>query len=135
MKIFFDNCTSPVLARTLNGFLENRVGSAHHARDLGLHKAKDVEWMDYLAKTGDHWLVITGDGRIGKNKLEQLAFRKAKLRGIVLARAYQKTQVCRQAGLIVANWDDLTKTINRLEPPFLFEMSINLNARFKQLSF
>lgn len=135
MKFYFDHCTSAVLARTLDGFLQNQEHSAHHARDFGLHTKPDIEWMEYLAKTGDDWVVVTGDMRISKNKAERIAFRKANLRGIVLAKGYQKTEMCKVAGIIVANWQTMNALSEALVPPYLCEMPIRITDKFKQLSF
>lgn len=133
MRIYFDNCTSPVMARTLGGFLSNTNHKVEHARDLDLHKQTDVEWMKHLSSTGDEWLIVTGDGRIRKNKPEREAYRRAKLRGIVLAPAYQKSPMCKSCGMLVANWDSLFKFSQQIEPPFLIEMSINLTMKYKLL--
>jgi hypothetical protein len=132
LKVFFDNCTSPVMAQTLAGYL-SATTTVHHARDLGLHAKTDVEWISYLQETKDEWLVVTGDGRIQKNRAEREAFRRAGLRGVVLNPAYQKTPMGRCCGMIVAKWDDLISFTDRIEPPFLVEMSINLTSRFKLL--
>lgn len=81
--MFFDNCTTPVLAETLNSYLHHRDDSACHIRDLpcGRHAA-DLQWMAYFAGTGDDWLVVTGDKRIHKNKAERAVFRQAGLKGL-----------------------------------------------------
>ncbi|MCJ2127383.1 hypothetical protein [Methylobacterium sp. E-045] len=133
MRVFFDNCTSPVLAETLDGYLSHRKSSASHIRDLacGRH-ASDLEWMSYLAGTGDDWLVITGDGRIKDNKAERAAFRQAGLKGLVLAPAYQKTPINQQASFLMWRWPDIDILL-RLAPPFLFEIPMNRHSGIKQL--
>ena len=108
MRIFCDNCTSPVLAETLNGFVTHRRHDAIHIRDLrcGRH-ASDIEWIEYLASTGDDWLVVTGDMRIHRNKAERAAFRHHELKGVVLAKAYQKTPLHRLAAFMLWRWPDI----------------------------
>lgn len=134
MRVFFDNCTTPVLAETLNGYLRHRDDSASHIRDLpcGRHAA-DLEWMAYLAGTGDDWLVVTGDRRIQKNKAERAAFRQAGLKGFVLASGYQKTPIHQQASFLIWRWPDINGLLKTLEPPFLFEIPMHRQAGFKQL--
>lgn len=133
MRVFFDNCTTPVLAETVNGYLRHQKGSASHIRDLpcGRH-ASDMEWMAYLAGTGDDWLVVTGDRRIQKNKAERAAFRQAGLKGFVLAPGYQTTKIHQQASLLIWRWPDIDSLL-KLAPPFLFEIPMHRQAGFRQL--
>ncbi|MER2198094.1 PIN-like domain-containing protein [Methylobacterium brachiatum] len=134
MRVFFDNCTSPVLAETLNGYLRHRSDSASHIRDLpcGRH-ASDLDWMAYLAGTGDDWLVVTGDKRIHNNKAERAAFRQAGLKGLVLAAGYQKTPIHQQASFLIWRWPDIDGLLENLRPPFLFEIPMKRQAGFRQL--
>ncbi len=134
MNVLFDNCTSPVMARTLNGFVSNYGHEASHIRDLPLANPTDLEWIEYLRLDHRDWLVITGDDRIRRNKAERLAFRNSNLRGVVLAPAYQKTPLHRNCAVVVYQWPVLLETVKRFEPPILFEMSINFNGKLKQLS-
>ena len=121
------------MANTLRGYLAHTSHEVHHARELSLHAKPDIEWMHHLSSTGDEWLVVSGDGRISRNKAERAAYRRAGLRGVVLAPAYQKTPMGRCCGILVAKWDGLLDFINSIEPPYLVEMSINLTPRYKVL--
>lgn len=134
MNILFDNCTSPVMASTLHGFIRSDGHHALHIRDLPLSHPTDIEWINYLAGTKQEWLVITGDQRIRKNRAEAQAFRNASLRGVILASSYQRTPMHRCCSVIVYQWPNLFDTVKKFEPPFMIEMSINYNGRFKQLS-
>ncbi|MBL8580622.1 MAG: hypothetical protein JNL61_00155 [Rhizobiaceae bacterium] len=133
MNVLFDNCTSPVMASTLNGFIEREGHRAIHIRHLPISNPTDIEWIEYIHSTGDEWLVITGDQRIRKNKAEAQAFRKARLRGIVLAAGYQKTAINRCCAVLIDQWPRLYDTISRFDPPFMLELSINFRGNFKQL--
>jgi len=133
LKVYFDNCTSPIMARTLAGFLEDTPHEVFHARDLGLANKPDIQWIEHLSSTGDDWIVFTGDGRIRKNPAEREAYRRARMKGVVLAPAYQKTRMCRCSGIIVAKWEDVLETTSKLEAPYLVEMAINLSPRMKVL--
>lgn len=122
------------MAMTLDGFIRNDGHEAVHLRHLPLRNPTDVEWIEYIFATGDEWLVITGDQRIRKNRAEAQAFRRANLRGVVLAAAYQKTPMHRCCAVIVDQWPRLYDTIRRFDPPFMLEMSINFKGNFKQLA-
>ena len=133
MKIFFDNCTSIRKARTLAGYLQATEHEVFHARDLGLDAKTDIEWIRHLETTGDDWLVFSGDGRIRKNRAEREAYRRAQLKGVILAPAYQKTDMGRCCGIIVARWDGLLGFVQHIQPPYLVELSINLSSKFRVL--
>ena len=86
-----------------------------------------------LAHSKDDWIVITGDGRIERNKAERMAFRQAMLKGFVLAPAYQKTPVNQTAAILVWRWPEMVSLIQSVASPALFELPINRSARFKPL--
>ncbi|MGK9233024.1 hypothetical protein KXS07_15335 [Inquilinus limosus] len=134
MKVFFDNCLSPVMASTLHGYIANYGHSAIHVRNLPLTHPTDVQWIEYLAADRDDWIVFTGDGRIRRNRAEWAAFRQAGLKGVVLAPAYQKTPLHKQCAVILYQWPDLVETMARFDPPVLLEMSIKFRGRFKVLT-
>lgn len=121
------------MANTLRGYLAGTNHSVEHARDLGLHEKPDIEWIEHLSLSGDDWLVFSGDGRIRRNRAEREAFRRAQLKGVVLAPAYQKTPMGRCCGIIVARWDGLIDFTSRIQPPYLVELSINLKPTFSLL--
>jgi hypothetical protein len=133
LRVFLDNCTSPVLAATLDGFLAHLGHGAVHIRDLPCGRsAPDTEWMRHLSQTGDDWLVITGDGRIQRNRAERIAFRQAGLKGLVLAPAYQKTPLHQQASLLLWRWPDIAGLL-RFAPPFLFELPMSRSGGLRPL--
>ena len=134
MKLFFDNCTSPVLAETLGGFVGHLGHQAHHIRNLpcGPH-AEDTMWIRMLADSGEEWVVITGDGRIQRNKAERAAYRQAGLKGFVLAPAYQKTPLHEAAALLVWRWPTMEDLLRLIQAPALNEVPINRNSGFRSL--
>lgn len=137
MKIFFDNCTSPVLATTLDGFVAHRGHSAHHISTLTDlprgRSSSDIEWIDALGRDRLVWMVITGDGRIAKNKAERAAFRASGLVGFVLAPAYQKTPMNKVASFLLWRWPEMEQLFGIVTGPALFELPMHRNAGVKQL--
>lgn len=97
MKVFFDNCTSPIFAGCLGALIRPDGDEAHHVRFMPnygfAHDTKDVDWIKQLGADNDVWIVVTGDHRIRKNLAERTAWIKAGLKAFVLAKAYQKTSV------------------------------------------
>jgi hypothetical protein len=75
VKVFFDNCTSPVFASTLHGFILHDGHAAYHIRDVpglesGRH-ATDLQWIEHLRQAREPWLFISGDRRILTNPAER----------------------------------------------------------------
>ncbi|WP_339830693.1 hypothetical protein [uncultured Parvibaculum sp.] len=136
MKIFFDNCTSPTLASTLNGFVEHLGHEAVHIKDLpcGRH-ATDLEWIEYLSKDNIIWIVVTGDGRIRKNKAERTAFRTSGLMGFVLHPSYQKTPMHQCASFLIWRWPDIEDLSRLVGGSALYELPMSRTARIRQLPF
>jgi PIN like domain len=71
LKVFFDNCTSPVFAGSLNALIQPNGHEARHVRfmpEYGLaHDTADVDWITRLSTDPADWIVVTGDQRIRKN--------------------------------------------------------------------
>jgi hypothetical protein len=120
------------MSRTLAGYLESR-SRVVHARDLQLDRVTDIDWINFLRDSGEEWTVVTGDTRIRKNRAEREAFRRARLRGVVLSPAFQKTEMGRCCGMLVARWDDLMTFTSSIQPPYLVEVALNLGSRYKVL--
>lgn len=121
------------MARTLSGYLSNTKTEVFHARDLNLHNKPDTEWIRHLAATGSDWMIVTNDGRIRKNRAEREAYRRANLKGVLLAPAYQKTEMGRCCGMLVAKWDGLIDFTSKIQAPYLVEASINLSPKYRIL--
>jgi hypothetical protein len=139
VKIFFDNCTAPVFAETLNAFLRRDGHSAHHIgsiRDLpNGRSSKDIEWIDFLRRSPDVWIFVTGDGRVTKNPAERAALRGAGLHGFVLAPAYQTTPFNQVAATLIWKWPELLKITDLLSPPTMHEIPIRTGTKLRQLPF
>jgi hypothetical protein len=125
VRLFFDNCTAPILADTLDGFLKHLGHEAMHLRDNFAPNTPNVEWITSLARVQQTILVITGDARIQRNRAERVAFRSAMLRGFVLSPAYQSTPHHITASVLIRRWPDIHDMVARVEAPFLYLLPIN----------
>ena len=137
MKVFFDNCTSIVFAQTLDGFIRHQGHSAHHVSEIedlpnGRHSA-DVEWIDFLRRSNDVWIFVTGDHRVLKNQAERAALRKSGLHGFALAPAYQKTPFNQVASMLVWRWPEIVQVTELLSPPTMYEIPIKAGTKMRQM--
>jgi hypothetical protein len=111
VNVLFDNCTSPVLAASLDGFIRSSGDRAFHISEApGLPKGRhtpDLEWIERLRQASESWLFISGDRRVLKNPAERAALRSAGLHGFILPAAYQKTPIHQLAATIVWKWPEI----------------------------
>jgi hypothetical protein len=135
VRVFFDNCTSPVLATTLHGFISQASHSAIHIKDASCGRnATDQEWIAMLAREPtQRWVVVTGDGRLAKNKAERAAFRAAGLFGFVLAPTYQKTPLHQVASLLLWRWPEMEQLVGLVDGPALYEIPMARSGKLRQL--
>ena len=139
MKVLFDNCTPPVFAATLHGFIQHEGHAAHHIKDVsGLPKGRnstDLEWINLLRQTPERWMFVTGDKRLMKNSAERAALRSAGLHGFILASGYQKTPLHQIASLLVWKWPELLQVTELLSAPTMHEIAIQRGTKLRQLPF
>jgi PIN like domain len=73
MRFFFDRCAPIAIARMAHAVEGARQTIIHHDEDNRFPpETTDIEWMRELHKDGNPpWIVISGDGRILRNKAER----------------------------------------------------------------
>ena len=139
MNVFFDNCTSPVLANCLHALIAPQGHAAHHVREMRdygfAHDTPDIDWITRLgADSAGDWIVITGDQRIRKNKAERAAWIRAGLKAFVLAPSYQKTPMHQCAAVLLWRWPAMESFITQAAPGSMFELSIRRTTGFVPLA-
>ncbi|WP_442881053.1 hypothetical protein [Bosea sp. (in: a-proteobacteria)] len=139
MRVFFDNCTSPVLAEVLDAYIRSYEGSARHIRamtDYGLrHDSADVDWIERLnSDRPADWIVITNDGQIRRNKANRAAWLRAGLKGFVFATGFQKMPTHQVASTLIWRWPEMETFVRSAAPRSLFELPVKRSAGFKPLT-
>lgn len=137
MKVLFDNCTAPVLASTLDGYIRHEGHRAFHIKDVpelpnGRNSA-DIEWIDMLRTSNERWMFISGDGRVLKNPAERAALRSAGLHGFILQPAYQKTPLHHVASILVWKWPEIHQITDLVGAPAMHEISMNRGTKLHSL--
>jgi len=137
VNVFFDNCTAPLLATTLDGYISHLGHRAFHIKDISkLPKGRDSddeEWIAYLVDDQVTWIFVTGDGRVLKNPATRAALRSSGLHGFVLAPAYQKTPLNQLASTLVWKWPELEKITNLLAAPTIHEIPVGRGSKLRSL--
>ncbi|KPF70164.1 hypothetical protein IP69_09880 [Bosea sp. AAP35] len=139
MRVFFDNCTSPVLADVLNAYIRSYGGSARHIRDMtdyGLqHSSTDGEWIERLSldRPAD-WVVVTNDAQIRRNQANRAAWLRAGLKGFVFASGFQKMPMNEWASTLIWRWPEMESFVRSAAPRALFELPVRRAAGFRPLT-
>src|SRR5262249_49915086 len=95
----------------------------HHDDDSRFcQTTTDVEWITALASDKMNWVVVSGDGRILKNKAEKAALLEAKLKFFCLSKQWMSTPFAEMAWKFLKVWPDIVEhaTYSRNQ---LFEIS------------
>ncbi|MGD9618213.1 MAG: hypothetical protein AB7H90_24010 [Alphaproteobacteria bacterium] len=97
MKVFLDANLSPYLAHALNALLEPEGDHVVHLTDRFARDTDDRDWITALAAEGE-WVVISGDMRIFRNRLEREAWRRSRLVVFFLAPQWRRPGTSRRLG-------------------------------------
>jgi len=130
VKVFFDHNMSPAMARAFRELFkgEHEVVTL---QDKFERDTSDVEWINRLSDEG-HWVIISGDRRITRNRAEYYYFRNSKLIGFFLSPGLYKAKVAKQMERILALWENIEVLARTVEGGAMFELPMKSN-RAKQL--
>lgn len=137
MRVFFDNCTSPRLASTLDGFISHDKHHAWHIQDVpdlpNGRDSTDLEWIDHL-KRGKDWIFFTRDRRILKNPAEKAALKASGLHGFILADAFKKMPMNQVASIVILKWPEIERIIQTVDPA-IYEVQVSRQAKLKPITY
>lgn len=130
MKALVDENLPPALAHSLDALFKGKH-QVIHIRDRFGGGVKDVEWIKALSAEG-RWIVISGDRRITRNKVEYAAFRSSNLVGFFLSKGLYKSKVVKQMERILALWEAIETQAGIVQGGAMFELPMT-TTRLKQL--
>lgn len=120
MKVMVDENLPPALAKSLAALFAGKHEIVHLREKFGA-AVKDTEWIGALSADG-HWVIISADRRITKNKAEQQAFKSSKLVGFFLASGLQKAKLTKQMERLMALWETIEKQAELVGGGAMFEI-------------
>ncbi|MBV8664169.1 MAG: hypothetical protein JO107_13825 [Hyphomicrobiales bacterium] len=127
MRVVFDENLPPALAKALQALFVDDHEIVHMRERFGA-SVKDVEWISRLSAEG-RWVVISGDGRIARNRAEQAAFRNSRLIGFFFAPALNRSKVTKQMQRLLALWDDIENIAKLVAGGAMYELPISGKVR------
>ena len=125
MKVMVDENLPPAMAKALAALFAEKHEIIHLRQKFG-PAVKDTEWIRSLNAEG-HWVIISGDRRIAKNKAEQQAFKGSKLVGFFLAPGLQKAKLTKQMERLMALWETIEIQAELVGGGAMFEIPMKSN--------
>src|SRR5947209_6199521 len=109
MNFFFDRCMSCRLARMIDIFdLDHAV--RHHDDDGRFDEhTEDIAWIQALAADPTPWIVVSGDGRILKNRAERAALDEAGLTFFCMNKQWMSMGIHDYAWRFVKVWPEIVR--------------------------
>ncbi len=133
MRFFFDRCVPIPIARMVRAIEEGQHEIRHHDEDERFGpKTTDTEWMTALATdTAPLWIVISGDGRILRNKAERKVLEEVGLTFFCLDKPWPNTELYEYAWKFMKVWPKILAHAKKGEG-IIFRISagsaLNVNA-------
>jgi len=91
----------------------------------------DLDWITNLSKDG-HWIVISGDRRITRNRAEYQAFRSSNLIGLFLSQGLNKAPVIKQMERVLALWPTILTISTTVQGGAMYELPMK-SFKLRQL--
>jgi hypothetical protein len=124
MRFFFDRCMSPRLAKMVNAYEIDHTAQ-HHNFDSRFHEmTTDVEWLTAIGADEPPWVILSGDGRILKNRAERQVLREVNLTFFCMSRQWMHMRIEEIAWKFIKVWPDIVRTAKvSVTTPKIFEIS------------
>jgi PIN like domain len=132
MRFFFDRNMPPQLARMVNAFEREHRAQSYYDDDRFGDRTPDVEWIKVLAVDDPPWIIISGDGRILRNKTELSALREARLTFFCLSRTWMHMKIHEQAWKFIKVWPEIVENAKGTTPR-IFEISGGAGLKVERL--
>ncbi len=122
MRFFFDRNMSPRLARMVD--IYERDHSVIHHDDDGrfIPTTTDIDWIQVLADDRPPWIVLSGDGRILKNRVEAAALNEAKLTFFCMTKTWSHMEIHEYVWKFIKIWPEIVQ-LAKVSTPRIFEVA------------
>lgn len=89
----------------------------------------DTEWMPKVASWKGNPVIVAGDGRIFKNKVEKRILAECNITFVYLASGWTNTIWDIYAWKIIKVWPDIVRNVKQANYPMLFKVTIQLKVQ------
>lgn len=84
----------------------------------------DVEWISQIATWDERPVIVCGDSRILRNKVESQVLRDSRLTAVFLAKGWTKLAWDEFAWKIVRAWPSIVRAVTNTRHPAVFELKV-----------
>jgi PIN like domain len=110
MRFFFDRNMSIYLARMVDVYERGAHMIIHHDDDGRFGPTTpDIDWIGALAADDPVWIVLSGDGRILRNRAEWAALQEARLTFFCMTKAWTHMSFHEYAWKFLKIWPDVVE--------------------------
>lgn len=122
MRFFFDRNMSLRIARMVGAFEREHTAQAHDDDPRFANTTPDIEWIQALGADDPTWIVISGDGRILKNKAELQALKEARLTFVCMTKQSMHIRIYEYAWKFMKVWPEIVENAGGTDPR-IFEVA------------
>lgn len=122
MRFFFDRNMSPYLARMVSIFAREHTVVHHDDDGRFAPTTADIEWIRTLSADNPQWIVLSGDGRILKNKAERAALEEARLTFFCMAKVWTHMSIHEYTWRFIKIWPEIVEAARGVNPR-IFEVA------------
>jgi len=136
MRFFFDRCAPIAIARMVRAIEGTATTIRHHDEESRFNpKTADTEWMKKLGEDGEPpWIVISGDGRILKNRAERAVLDEVGLPFFCLDKPWPNTPIYEYAWKFMKVWPKIVDTACQRKAGAIFKISAGSSLSIDQLA-
>ncbi len=109
MRFFFDRNMSIWIARMVDAFEREHTVRHHDDDPRFIPTTSDIEWIQALGADDPSWIVISGDGRILRNKVEIAALREARLTFFCMTKQWMHMGIYEYAWKFMKIWPEIVE--------------------------
>ncbi len=109
MRFFFDRNTSPRIARMLDTFDRDHTIRHHDDDERFDPTTPDNVWISALGGDDTNWIIVSGDGRILRNRVERKLIETTGARFFYLATSWMRMKFPELAWRMIKLWPEVVE--------------------------
>jgi hypothetical protein len=131
MRFFFDRNMSPKISMMIAAYEGSDGHTILHLNDRFRHDTPDEEWLTTLGEEDPAWIIISGDGRIVKNKVQMAVLAEANLTYFLMVHPWMQWNIEESAWKFVRLWPTLVSSAD-VNAPTVFEVRCGQSTKIEK---
>jgi len=131
MKFFFDRNMCVRTTRMLRVYEGEAGHTVVHLNDRFAHDTPDEKWLRALADEDPKWIVVAGDGRIVKNKVQMAVLAEVNLTYFLMVHPWMTMSIEDSAWRLIKVWPEIVGRA-QVKTPTIFEVKIGKSIKIEE---